>query len=130
MCIRKPIDKPIKELKYQDNNLCLDNILNRLNVYNILNKYALKQNMRNKSFSLFEAPVTIVTHLHETNYVLGKHCLRSTKKKNAFYIEIRALVMTNTKSLGEQSIVRIVRRYPKMFNVDHKLKNIFRIIIL
>lgn len=32
--------------------------------------------------------------LHETNYAIGKHCLRSTKT-DAFCIEIRALVITN-----------------------------------
>lgn len=44
MCMEKP-DKPIelKLIKYQKNNLSLDKILNiKLNLYNILNKYALK----------------------------------------------------------------------------------------
>jgi len=40
----KKINKLIKrkQLKYQKNNLSLDNIFNRLNLYCILNKYALK----------------------------------------------------------------------------------------
>jgi len=43
MCIEKPY-KLIKrkQLKYQERNLSLDIILNRLNCFSILNKYALK----------------------------------------------------------------------------------------
>ena len=45
MCMEKS-DKSIKQkqLKYQKNNLSLDNILNRPNLYSILNKYTLKTN--------------------------------------------------------------------------------------
>jgi len=39
--MEKP-DKPIKRKPLQENNLSLDNIFNRLNCNNILNKYALK----------------------------------------------------------------------------------------
>jgi len=38
------MEKPSNLLKYQENNLSLDNILNRLSFISILNKYALKTN--------------------------------------------------------------------------------------
>jgi len=47
--------------------------------------------------------------LHETNYVLGKLCLRSPKKKMHFCIEIQALITRNNKLFFKNQYYDIIK---------------------
>lgn len=49
--------------------------------------------MTEKYLKKCKIKVSPIKSVHQINYVLGKHCLRSLKK-DAFYIEIRALLMS------------------------------------